>query len=151
MSAVAVLWLLQRLMQCFPTLLSWHFLNWSTVYWWHLHTRFWLLIMTSVTSWLIKFVQYEHLIQLFVYLHFTSLCVSRSLFAVSNSDHTIKNYTLCSICVCPNLPASCSFVNQSMCLCVCGQMDVGVCRLVSQLQWRTLSIQTPGEALMQTL
>lgn len=29
--------------------------------------------------------------------------------------------------------------------------DVGVCRLVNQLQWKTLLIQTPGEALIQAL
>lgn len=40
-------------------------------------------------------------------------------------------------------------VGWSLCLCVCGQMDVGVCRLVSQLQWQTSLIPTPGEALIQ--
>ena len=30
-------------------------------------------------------------------------------------------------------------------------MEVGVCRLLSQIQWQTLLMQTPGEALIPTL
>lgn len=43
----------------------------------------------------------------------------------------------------------CWCIEASLCVSVCAQMDVGVCRLESQHQWQTLLIQALGEALIE--